>query len=106
MLNVANQEQLIAALTMSKEERLEKAKEYDFHSKKKIAAGEEVKEPEDTVSEADLDSSDEDQESKSNTKDSMRKGKVGTMGSSKYSHSRFSSNAGDLSDLENDIAVL
>lgn len=104
MVNVTNQEQLIEQLTMTKEEQLMKAKDAGCY---KTAAAQGAKDPyEDTVSEADLDSSDEeDAESNADKDNSKAKEKPGTPGSSKYSHSRFSSNAG-LSELEIDIAAL
>ena len=90
---------------MSKAERLERAKESGAYRGAATQAAKDAYE--DTVSEADLDSSDEDEDADSNAdRDNSRtKEKPGTPGSSKYSHSRFSSNSG-LSELEIDIAAL
>lgn len=91
---------------MTKEEQLAKAKDLSLHQNAIAQGG---KDPyEDTVSEADLDSSDDEEDVASNAgKEKAKRGdeKPGTPGSSKYSHSRFSSNAG-LSELEIDMAVM
>tara|TARA_B110000285_G_C15141611_1_gene631109 strand:- start:97 stop:861 length:765 start_codon:yes stop_codon:yes gene_type:complete len=112
MVNVSNLEQLIDILTLTKEEKHQRMKELDFYKqadngKDAGAKGkaDKITEFEDTVSDFELESSDEEEEkteAKQSNSETTKEKRASQ--SSKYTHSRFSSNAGDLTDLENEIS--
>lgn len=110
MVNVSNLEQLIDILTLTKEEKHQRMKELDFYGQDDKDAGakgkaDKVTEFEDTVSDFELESSDEEEEkteAKQSNSETTKEKRASQ--SSKYTHSRFSSNAGDLTDLENEIS--